>query len=227
MSFHWNVERARFNMIEQQIRPWEVLDPAVLALLTIVRREDFVPEAYRSLAFMDTEIPLPVLEGAATQESMLAPKVEARLLQELMLAPHESVLEIGAGSGFMAALLAHRARHVLTLEIRPDLARFASANLKRAGIQNVTVRELDGSGGLPGEAPFDAIVLSGSVASLPSTLLEGLKIGGRLTAIVGEQPVMRAVRVTRTGEHGFSSVDLFDTVAPRLHGFDEPSRFQF
>ncbi|MCB2019615.1 MAG: protein-L-isoaspartate O-methyltransferase [Rhizobacter sp.] len=227
MSFHWNVERARFNMIEQQIRPWEVLDPAVLALLTIVRREDFVPEAYRSLAFMDTEIPLPVLEGAATQESMLAPKVEARLLQELMLAPHESVLEIGAGSGFMAALLAHRTRHVLTLEIRPDLARFASANLKRAGIQNVTVRELDGSGGLPGEAPFDAIVLSGSVASLPSTLLAGLKIGGRLTAIVGEQPVMRAVRVTRTGEHGFSSVDLFDTVAPRLHGFDEPSRFHF
>jgi protein-L-isoaspartate(D-aspartate) O-methyltransferase len=227
MSFHWNVERARFNMIEQQIRPWEVLDPAVLALLTIVRREDFVPDAYRALAFMDTEIPLPTLQGAAAQESMLAPKVEARLLQELMLARHENVLEIGAGSGFMAALLAHRARHVLTLEIRPDLARFATDNLRRAGVHNATVRELDGSGGLPGEAPFDAIVLSGSVASLPSTLLEGLKIGGRLTAIVGQQPVMRAVRVTRTGEHSFNSVDLFDTVAPRLHGFDEPSRFHF
>ncbi len=227
MSFHWNVERARFNMIEQQIRPWEVLDPAVLSLLTIVRREDFVPDAYRALAFMDTEIPLPALEGAAAQESMLAPKVEARLLQELMLARHESVLEIGAGSGFMAALLARSARQVLSLEIRPDLAQFAADNLKRAGVHNATVRECDGSRGLPGEAPFDAIVLSGSVASLPSTLLDALKIGGRLTAIVGQQPVMRAVRVTRTGEHSFNSVDLFDTVAPRLHGFDEPSRFHF
>ena len=225
MSFHWNAERARFNMIEQQIRPWDVLDPAVLALLTIVRREDFVPSAYRALAFMDTEIPLPA--SGTSAESMLAPKVEARLLQELLLAPQDSVLEIGAGSGFMAALLAHRARHVLSLEIDPALARFATANLARAGVHNASVRELDGSGGLPGEAPFDAIMLSGSVASVPSTLLEGLRIGGRLIAIVGQQPVMRALRVTRTGEHSFSSADLFDTVAPRLHGFDEPSRFQF
>lgn len=225
MSFHWNAERARFNMIEQQIRPWEVLDPAVLALLTIVRREDFVPSAYRALAFMDTEIPLPA--SGASAECMLAPKVEARMLQELLLAPQDSVLEIGAGSGFMAALLAHRARHVLSLEIDPALARFAAANLARAGVHNASVRELDGSGGLPGEAPFDAIMLSGSVASVPSTLLEGLRIGGRLIAIVGQQPVMRALRVTRTGEHSFSSADLFDTVAPRLHGFDEPSRFQF
>lgn len=225
MSFHWNVERARFNMIEQQIRPWEVLDPAVLALLTIVRREDFVPEPYRALAFMDTEIPLPASGGRT--ESMLAPKVEARMLQELLLAPHETALEIGAGSGFMAALLANRARNVLSLEIDPALARLASENLKRAGVHNAAVRELDGSGGLPGEAPFDAIMMSGSVASVPSSLLEGLKIGGRLMAIVGQQPIMRALRVTRTGEHSFNSVDLFDTVAPRLHGFDEPSRFKF
>ena len=225
MSFHWNVERARFNMIEQQIRPWEVLDPAVLALLTIVRREDFVPEPYRGLAFMDTEIPLPASGGRT--ESMLAPKVEARMLQELLLAPHETALEVGAGSGFMAALLANRARHVLSLEIDPALARLATDNLKRAGVHNATVRELDGSGGLPGEAPFDAIMMSGSVASVPSSLLEGLKIGGRLMAIVGQQPIMRALRVTRTGEHSFNSVDLFDTVAPRLHGFDEPSRFNF
>ena len=225
MSFHWNVERARFNMIEQQIRPWEVLDPAVLSLLTIVRREDFVPAAYRTLAFMDTEIPLPASAGRT--ESMLAPKVEARMLQELLLAPHDSVLEIGAGSGFMAALLAHRARSVLSLEIDPALARLASENLERAGVHNARVRELDGSGGLPGEAPFDAIMLSGSVSSVPSALLDGLKIGGRLVAIVGQQPVMRAVRITRAGEHSFNSVDLFDTVAPRLHGFDEPSRFRF
>lgn len=227
MSFHWNVERARFNMIEQQIRPWDVLDPAVLSVLTIVRREDFVPDAYRALAFMDTEIPLPVLEGAAVQETLLAPKVEARLLQELMLAGHESVLEVGAGSGFMAALLAHRARNVLSLEVRPDLARFAADNLARAGVRNATVREQDASRELPVEGPFDAIVLSGSVASVPSRLLEALKPGGRLAAIVGQQPVMRAVRVTRTGEHAFNSVDLFDTVAARLHGFDEPARFHF
>jgi protein-L-isoaspartate(D-aspartate) O-methyltransferase len=225
MSFHWNVERARFNMIEQQIRPWDVLDPAVLSLLTVVRREDFVPSAYRSLAFMDTEIPLPASQGRS--ETMLAPKVEARMLQELLLAPHESALEIGAGSGFVAALLARRARHVLTLETDPALARLAAGNLERSGVHNATVRELDGSGGLPGEAPFDAIMMSGSVAAVPPALLDGLKIGGRLVAIVGQQPMMRAVRVTRTGEHSFASVDLFDTVAPRLHGFDEPSGFRF
>ena len=225
MSFHWNVERARFNMIEQQIRPWDVLDPDVLSLLTVVRREDFVADAYRALAFTDTEIPLPASEGRS--EWMLAPKVEARMLQELLLTATDSVLEIGAGSGFMAALLAHRARSVLSLEIDPALARLAQRNLERAGVHNARVRELDGSGGLPGEAPFDAIVLSGSVASVPPALLEGLKIGGRLVAIVGQQPMMRALRFTRTGEHSFGSVDLFDTVAPRLHGFDEPSRFRF
>jgi len=223
MSFDPNIERARFNMIEQQIRPWDVLDPSVLALLAVVKREDFVPPAYRALAFMDTEIPLVASSGA--RECMLAPKVEARLLQELAIARHEVVLEIGAGSGCMAALLAHRAREVVSLEIDPGLARFAADNLREAGIHNASVRAMDGVVGLPGEAPFDAIVLSGSVASVPPALLAQLKIGGRLTAIVGQRPIMRAVRVTRTGEHGFSSVDLFDTVAPRLHGFAEPTRF--
>ena len=156
-----NIEQARFNMIEQQIRPWEVLDPGVLSLLAVVKREDFVPEAYRSMAFMDTEIPLP--DG----QIMLAPRVEARLLQELQLQRHESVLEIGAGSGFMAALLAHRARQVITLEISPTLARMADDNLRGAAVMNASVRCTDGAGGLAGEAPFDAIVLSGSVAAVP------------------------------------------------------------
>ena len=225
MSFEPSIERARFNMIEQQIRPWDVLDPAVLSLLAVVRREDFVPPAYRALAFVDTEVPLPCADG--TRESMLAPKVEARLLQELSLARHETVLEIGAGSGFMAALLAHQAHQVITLEIHADLARMAAANLERAGIRNANLRHADGAAGLPTEQPFDAIVLSGSVASVPQQLLAQLKVGGRLVAIVGQQPVMQAMRVTRMDEHSYASVALFDTVAPRLHGFEEPSRFRF
>ena len=216
-----NVEQARFNMIEQQIRPWEVLDQDVLSLLAVVRREDFVPPAYRALAFVDTEVPLP--EG----QCMLAPKVEARLLQELHVQRHERVLEIGAGSGHMAALLAHRAQQVSTLEIRPALAALARDNLRRAVITNARVVEADGSQGLPNEAPFDAVVLSGSVAEVPASLLAQLKVGGRLVAIEGFEPVMRAVLVTRTGEHQFARNELFDTVAQRLDRFPEPSRFRF
>ncbi len=221
-----NIEQARFNMIEQQIRPWDVLDPTVLALLAVVRREDFVPEAYKAMAFMDTEIPLPSSTSPQLQH-MLAPRVEARLLQELDVRKHERVVEVGAGSGFMAALLAHRAQHVTTLEIDPDLAGLAQTNLKNAGVMNVTVKQADGSKGLRGETSVDVILLSGSVADIPSTLLAQLKIGGRLAAIVGQQPIMRARLVTRTSEHDFRSVDLFDTVAQRLRGFEEPSRFSF
>jgi protein-L-isoaspartate(D-aspartate) O-methyltransferase len=216
-----NIELARFNMIEQQIRTWEVLDPGVLELLAVVKREDFVPQAYRSMAFVDTEVPLP------NGQAMLAPKVEARLLQELGVQRHERVLEVGAGSGYMAALLAHKAQHVTTLEIDPDLARMATEHLRRAWVMNVTVLEADASRTVPDDGPYDVIALSGSVAEIPRTLLAQLKPGGRLTAIVGQVPVMRAVLVTRSGEQGFSSVELFDTVAPRLTGFGEPSRFVF
>ena len=221
-----NVEQARFNMIEQQIRPWDVLDPAVLALLTVVKREDFVPPAYRALAFVDTEVPLRSSSGGA--ECMLAPKVEARLLQELDVRKHEHVLEIGAGSGYMAALLAHKAQHVTTLEIDRALARFARANLERAGLMNVDVIEADGSVPLPGEGPYDAILLSGSVAEVPAALLAQLKDGGRLAAIVGHEPVMRAVLMTRRGAaDGVERRVLFDTVAQRLRNFPEPPRFRF
>src|ERR1700710_767707 len=153
-----NIEQARFNMIEQQIRPWDVLDKGVLGLLAVVRREDFVPAAYRALAFVDTEIPLG--EG----EQMLPPRVEARLLQDLQVQRHERVLEIGSGSGFMAALLGHRAQSVISFEVRPDLARMATDNLRRSGATNVTVMQADGVHGYPSEAPFDAIMLSGSVS---------------------------------------------------------------
>jgi len=216
-----NIEQARFNMIEQQIRPWDVLDSSVLELLAIVKREDFVPSAYRALAFVDTEVPLP---GG---QCMLAPKVEARLLQELAVHKHERVLEIGAGSGFMAALLAHRAQHVTTLESDPELAELARTNLRRAGILNATVVTADGSQGHAAEGPYDAIVLSGSVAEVPTALLAQLKVGGRLAAIVGQLPVMRAVLLERSGEQGVERRVLFDTVAQRLRGFDEPSKFQF
>lgn len=216
-----NLELARFNMIEQQIRPWNVLDPAVLSLLAVVRREDFVPTAYRALAFVDCEVPLP--EG----ECMLAPKVEARLLQELNPQRHERVLEIGAGSGFMAALLAHRSRSVLSLELRASLAAMAGANLQRAGIANVRVRHQDGAHGAAEDGPFDAIVLSGSVNAVPQALLQQLAPGGRLVGIVGDEPVMRAVRMQRLADSRFDTRELFDTVAPRLHGFGEPSRFHF
>jgi protein-L-isoaspartate(D-aspartate) O-methyltransferase len=216
-----NVEQARFNMIEQQIRPWEVLDQGVLSLLAVVQREDFVPPACRTLAFIDTEVPLP--EG----QCMLAPRVEARLLQELKLTRQDSVLEIGAGSGYMAALLAHQAARVTTLEIRPVLGAVARANLQHAGIGNAQVVEADGAKGYAAQAPFDAIVLSGSVAEVPAALLAQLKIGGRLVAIVGQEPVMRAVHISRVADQQYKRVELFDTVAPRLGGFGEPTRFQF
>jgi protein-L-isoaspartate(D-aspartate) O-methyltransferase len=216
-----NTEQARFNMIEQQIRPWDVLDQSVLSLLAVVKREDFVPPAYRALAFVDTEVPLPC------GQSMLAPKVEARLLQELSVHKHERVLEVGTGSGYMAALLAHKAQHVVTLEIHPELVEIAQANLRRDGSMNVSVRQADGSRGLPDEGPFDAILLSGSVAEVPPGLLAQLKVGGRLAAVVGQLPIMRATLFTRSSEHDFASVELFDTVAPRLSGFEEPPRFKF
>ena len=216
-----NVELARFNMIEQQIRPWEVLDQGVLSLLAVVHREAFVPPACRALAFIDTEVPLP--DG----QCMLAPRVEARLLQELKLTRHDHVLEIGAGSGYMAALLAHQAERVTTLEIRPALATMARANLQRAGITNASVLDADGAKGLPAQAPFDAIVLSGSVAEVPAPLLAQLKTGGRLIAIVGQEPVMQALLIMHVADQQYKRVELFDTVAPRLEGFGEPTRFQF
>jgi protein-L-isoaspartate(D-aspartate) O-methyltransferase len=224
-----DIERARFNMIEQQIRPWDVLDMDVLKLLSNVRREDFVPLAHKSLAFVDMQIPL--LGGAedALQRGycMLEPKVEARMLQDVKLTGVEKVLEVGAGSGYMAALMASRAQRVISLEIEPELARVARENLQRAGISNVEVREADGGNGLPGEAPFDVIVLSGSSAEVPPALLKQLKIGGRLAAITGAEPIMRATFITRTGETAYTTAQPWDTLAPRLRNFPEPSRFSF
>ena len=216
-----NIEQARFNMIEQQIRPWEVLDPQVLDLLFVVKREDFVPSAYRNLAFADMEIPIG--EG----QVMLAPRIEARLLQDLGIKKTDKVLEVGTGSGYMAALLAARAEHVVTVECRPALADFARQNLAKAGIDNVTVETGCGAEGWVQCAPYDAIVVSGSVPAVPQALLRQLRVGGRLAVVVGEAPVMEAQLITCTAEGTYQTVNLFETVIPALDGISPKSAFSF
>ncbi|MBB5203927.1 protein-L-isoaspartate(D-aspartate) O-methyltransferase [Inhella inkyongensis] len=216
-----NIEQARFNMIEQQIRPWDVLDPAVLQLLSLVRREDFMPSNVRHLAFMDTELPL----GGG--RLMLQPKVEARLLQELQLQPTDRVLELGTGSGYLTALLAHQASEVLSLEPRADLAEAARERLRRLGLSRVQVRQADPAQGAAADGPFDAIVLTGSLPSTPEALKAQLKPGGRLLVVEGELPVMRAVLWRCMAPGQFSRRELFDTVLPRLTGVAEAPSFAF
>jgi len=216
-----NLEQARFNMVEQQIRPWEVLDQAVLDLLYAVPREEFVPAAFRRLAFADMEIPIG--EG----EAMMAPKIEARLLQALALRKTDRVLEVGTGSGYLTALLARCAAHVHSLEIRPGLAAFGRENLERFGADNVTLEVGDGARGDPKRAPYDAIVLTGSTPVLPAVLKEQLAPGGRLFAVVGEPPVMVAQLVTCTAPGAYGTVGLFDTVLAPLVNAERPPRFTF
>jgi len=216
-----NVEQARFNMIEQQIRPWDVLDNSILSLLSVVRREDFVPEAHRSLAFMDLEVPL------SGGRAMLSPKLEAGLVQDLDLGKRDTVLQVGAATGYVTALLAHKAQRVIGLESDAGLVQAARTNLRNAGINNAEIVQADGTDGLAAQAPFNAILLTGSVASVPQALLAQLKEGGHLLAIVGDEPIMRARLFTRLANDQFSSEDLFDTTAPRLAGFAIPSRFHF
>jgi protein-L-isoaspartate(D-aspartate) O-methyltransferase len=216
-----NIEQARFNMIEQQIRPWNVLDTDILDLLHVVKREQFVPAAYQNLAFADVEIPLP---GG---EAMLAPKIEARVLQEVGLKKHENVLEIGTGSGYMAALMAHRAARVTTVEVNAEIKALAEANLARAGISNVSVEQGNGAQGWDTAAPYDVIVISGALEVLPEAFLTQVKVGGRIAAIVGEPPSMEFCIVTRTGENSWSTVKVFETNVKYLTGAPAVSHFQF
>jgi protein-L-isoaspartate(D-aspartate) O-methyltransferase len=221
-----DVEQARLNMIEQQIRPWDVLDQSVLDLLYTVRREEFVPPQLRALAFADIELPLRI-DGVDTGEVMMAPKVEARLLQELGIEAHEAVLEVGTGSGYMAALAAHRAHTVLSIEIDRRLFSFGAANLDRAGIRNVRVELGDGALGWSDRAPYDIIIMSGSLPVLPDALLAQLKIGGRLAAIVGEAPAMTAQIVTRISEASHDTLILFETCLKPLRHAWRPDPFRF
>lgn len=210
-------DKARFNMVEQQIRPWNVLDTDVLDTLMLVRREHFVASAQQELAFADIELPI------GSGQCMLSPKVEARVLQALALRNGESVLEVGAGSGYMAALMAARAEWVRSIEIEPALARLAADNLATAGVDNAIVQEGDGLLGLPERAPFDAIVLSGAVDEVPAALLAQLKVGGRLFAFVGQAPVMQARLVRCVAEGQYVGTDLFETVVPALRCARKPS----
>ena len=216
-----NIEQARFNMIEQQIRPWNVLDQDVLDLLHVVKREAFVPQAYQNLAFADVEIPLP---GG---EAMLNPKVEARMLQELRLQKHENVLQIGAGSGYLAALMAHKARHVTAVEISPEIKALAEQNIARAGIANVSVVQGNGAAGWEQGGPFDVIVISGGLESVPQAFLQQVKVGGRVAAIVGQAPAMSFEIITRVSDAGFNTVRLFETNVKPLAGAPAASRFTF
>jgi len=214
-----NVEQARFNMIEQQIRPWDVLDTSVLALLSAVRREDFVPEAHRALAFMDIEIPLPA------GQQMLPPRVEARLVQDLNLNKRDSVLVIGAGSGYVTALIAHKARRVIALESHPELVAMARRNLRHAGVNNAEIVEAQGKDGYAGQGPYDAILLTGSVTDVPQALMDQVKPGGRLLAIVGREPIMQATLFVKSPEGQVTSEALFDTLALPLEGMSNPRPF--
>jgi protein-L-isoaspartate(D-aspartate) O-methyltransferase len=216
-----NVEQARFNMVEQQIRPWDVLDPDVLALLFEVKRENFVPEAHRAIAFADLEIPL------AHGEAMWQPKVEARVLQELAIQPGESAYEVGTGSGYFAALLARRASRVASAEIHPDLLEGARRNLAAAGVSNVALIEGDSAASPLGEASYDVIVLTGSVPVLPQAFLDRLNPGGRLFAVVGDAPVMKALLVRQAGKGAFQRVELFETQLRALANAIQPARFRF
>jgi protein-L-isoaspartate(D-aspartate) O-methyltransferase len=216
-----NIEQARFNMVEQQIRPWEVLDQDVLDLLYVVPREEFVPPAHRALAFADMEIPIG--EG----ERMWAPKLEARVLQELALRKVDRVLEVGTGSGYLTALLAHRAAHVYSVEARPALAAFGKANLERHGVDNVTLEIGDAARGWPPRAPYDVVVLTGSTPVLPQSWLAQLAPGGRLFAVVGDAPMMTAKIVHCSAPQEFRTVELFETVLAPLLNAEQPPRFRF
>jgi len=220
-----NIEQARLNMVEQQIRPWEVLDQDVLDLLYVVRREEFVAEAYRDLAFSDLEIPL--YENAGEGERMMQPKLEARILQELAVKKSERVLEVGTGSGYLTALLAARAQHVYSVEINSRLKAFGEENLHRAVVENVTTELDDASQGWRRHEPYDIIVLTGSTPVLPTAVLSQLRAGGRLFAIVGDPPVMEARLITRVGEGSCHTTDLFETCLAPLKNAPRPARFEF
>lgn len=216
-----NIDQARFNMVEQQIRPWEVLDPRVLELLFAVRREEFVPPEHRALAFADLEVPL------GHGEAMMQPKVEARILQELDLAPAESVYEVGTGSGYLTALLARSARHVTSAEIHADLQARAARNLRAAAIDNVTLIPGDGARAPLASGPFDVIVLTGSTPVLPQAFLDALAVGGRLFAVVGDAPAMKALLLRQPAAGTFQRVELFETLLKPLVNAEQPPRFRF
>ena len=212
---------ARFNMIEQQIRTWEVLDPRVLTTLSNTPREAFVPEAYRGLAFADIEIPL------AHAQLMLSPKIEGRFLQALQLQAKDKVLLVGAGSGYLAALMAQHCAQVTALEIFPALCAMATENLTRQGIQNVQVIEADGHDGYESQAPYEAIVFTASSPVEPENVRRQLSIGGRMLIVLGQAPVMQATLIQRLAEHSYKQDVLFETCLTEMQHAPQAQAFTF
>jgi protein-L-isoaspartate(D-aspartate) O-methyltransferase len=216
-----NLEQARDNMVEQQIRTWAVLDQNVLDLLYVVPREAFVPQKHRALAFSDLQIPL------GDGERMWEPKLEARVLQELKVRKTDRILEVGTGSGYFTALLAQLGAHVHSVEIKPGLAALGRANLERQRVENVSPELGDASHGWPAHAPYDVIVLTGSTPILPPAFERELAVGGRLFAVVGERPVMAARLVACTAPGAYRAENLFETVIDPLVNAEPRPRFRF
>ncbi len=214
-------ETARFNMVEQQIRTWEVLDPGVLTACSDVARDQFVPEPYRNLAYADTEIEI------GHGQRMMSPKIEARLLQALAVRPSDRILEIGTGSGYLTALLATLGAHVTSIEYHEDLSAAGKANLARAGIGNVKLHVGDGIDGWTTAEPYDVIVLTGSCPERRPVIERQLSIGGRLFAVIGCHPVMEAVLVTRVTQDSWAEESLFETELAPLIGAEPKPEFSF
>ena len=216
-----NIEQTRFNMVAQQIRTWYVLDDNVLDLLYKLKREEFVPAESRAMAFVDMEIPL------GHGQVMLTPKMEARILQELHIKKTDKILEVGSGSGYMTALLADRGAHVYSVEIIPELKAMAENNLKAHNITNVTIEQGDAARGWAKHEPYDVIVLTASTPVLPAAFQNSLNPGGRMFAIVGEDPVMEALLITCVAPGEFTTEQLFETSTVALVNAQQPARFSF
>src|SRR3989344_1710254 len=214
-------EQARFNMIEQQIRTWEVLDPTVLDLLKRVPREAFVPPQYAGLAFADLEIPI------GHGQTMLSPKIEGRILQALEVKKTDKVLEVGTGSCYLTALLAKSAKQVISIDIHPDLSQIAQQRLTQQKISNVTLEIGDAANGWDAHAPYDVIVFTGSLPVPPDNVQQSLSVGGRMFVVIGEAPVMEATIIRRIAANSFKQDVLFETCLPALANAPQPQRFQF
>ncbi len=215
------IKTARFNMVEQQIRPWEVFDKRVLDLMGEAPRHEYVPSAYRNLAFADLHIPL------GNGREMMSPKVEARLLQALEIQSTDKILEVGTGCGYLTSLLAALGGQVISVDSDTELSKRAEANLSAHGVDNVTLEVGDATNGWDANQPYDVIVVNGSMQHLPEALCENLNIGGRLVAIIGKPPVMESILIQRVGEKNWSDVSLFETDLAALPNTEEPQRFVF
>ena len=214
------LEQARSNMVEQQIRPWDVLDQTVLSLLANSPRDEYVPAPYQGLAYADTAIPI------GHGEVMMPPRVEARLLQALGIVSNDHILEVGTGTGYLTSLLAQLGRHVVSVDLNADLTQHAEAALKDHGITNVSLETGDAARGWPDRAPYDVIAMTGSVPYVHQALREQLKVGGRMFVIVGAAPAMDTILIRRSSATQWTSESLFETVVPKLHHIEKVQAFE-